>query len=152
MIHLSLYDLTRISCRDNEKLLLSLGLSAPGKATPVRAPSKKTPTSRRKDVADQAGFTHSTDVQFAPRSRSRSISSQYGDSPPSGLRRSARSSDRKPNYTGSWSEVPDASFTPTKKRGRKQSDGEEEEEDVDDGEERLRLRNAQRLGVRTQNP
>ncbi|OCF43615.1 hypothetical protein I317_02506 [Kwoniella heveanensis CBS 569] len=155
--------------RDNEALLLSLGLSAPStKPKPRAAPgtsknANKVKTAGSKSVLSSKRSNVSTDAEDAsdgtttPRRphKIRKVTEESEEGTPvSGLRRSARSSARStPDYVGRqtlYVEIP----TKSNRQRRREDDGEGSENDEAYEAERDRelMRRAQKLGVRTQDP
>ncbi|ORX41032.1 PUA-like domain-containing protein [Kockovaella imperatae] len=157
--------------RDNEALLLSLGLSSPGaRIAPEnpKPPLKKAPfTTLRKSLSVKRKL-EAEDQDDSSRTSAKRTTTGMGDSPAESpasgdgnLRRSGRTPGRKVDYTGDGSSIgsPSSVRSSTIAGSRTGSstlvDDDEfihDKEEDEDAKDMARQRNAQRMGVRTQDP
>ncbi|WWC98541.1 hypothetical protein V866_005433 [Kwoniella sp. B9012] len=154
------YEEQRIqNIKDNEALLLSLGLGAPSMP---KAPSKKVIPKKKNDDDFTFKLEKPTRVvkhKLKPVVRTADLIDGEIDTSTIGLRRSTRSSSRtsngtKPNYTGD-SPLYREDVKPTLSRSsskRKRQDEDDEDAETDEEENRWKLRKAQKLGIRTEDP
>ncbi|OCF54749.1 hypothetical protein L486_07883 [Kwoniella mangroviensis CBS 10435] len=152
------YEEQRIqNIKDNEALLLSLGLGAP--STPkAQAPPKKHISKKKTD--DNSTFQLEKPTrEVKPKLRPLVKIDGEIDTSTDGLRRSTRSSSRitngsKPNYTGDsplYREDVKPSLSRSTSPKRKRQDEDDDDDDVEE-ENRWKLRKAQKLGIRTEDP
>ncbi|WVW80869.1 hypothetical protein I302_102859 [Kwoniella bestiolae CBS 10118] len=157
------YEEQRIqNIKDNEALLLSLGLGAP--SLPKAQPKKAIQKSKKKDEGDSTFKPEKTirPIRALPKPKPKPAegtanNSEDGEAT-NGLRRSTRSSGRttiRPNYTGEsplWKEDVKPILSRSSTKRSRDNDNDEQDEEEEDEEDRWRQRKAQRLGIRTEDP